>query len=220
MSSPPENEVGPRGRATPEGTDNNNTVPTVTGERTGYPHSSALRDYLDAVFADTPGNAVMGLGTDPYLTDTGRYAHRDWSQSDFAWPAEADRLHRSILQAAYLGDVYLCPYLMLGAKRHQSSAVELKLVHADIDDGRLDLDRVRAIPDAFAVCSGSPGNGHVYVRLSRAVTLAQHRALCIGLRDYFGATDSKITPSDMLRPPSTLNYKPTLSGGDPAAVTW
>lgn len=189
-------------------------------DRPRVPQPGALRAYLDAVFGTTPGNAFMGLGTGPHLTDTGRYAHRQWTETRFAWPVEADRLHRSVLQAAHLGDVYLCPYLMLGDKRHRSSAVELRLVHADIDGGRLDPARVRAIAGAFAVCSGSPGNGHVYVPLSCAVTLAQHRALCIGLRDYFGGADSKITPSDMLRPPGTLNYKPTLSGADPAAVTW
>lgn len=218
MSSAPENEVGRR--AIQPGGTNSEQQTLMTGEQPTACDHSALRAYLDAIFADTRGNAVMALGTDPHLTDSGRYKHGRWTETVFAWPAEADRLHRSILQAAYLGDVYLCPYLMLGDKRHQSSAVELKLVHADIDDGRLDPDRVRAIPGAFAVCSGSPGNGHVYVPLSCAVTLAQHRALCVGLRDYFGAIDSKITPSDLLRPPSTLNYKPTLSGRDPAAVTW
>src|ERR1700676_1122554 len=72
---------------------------------------------------------------------------------------------------------------------------------------------------AATIGSGSPGNGHVYVPLARPVTLAQHRRLCEGLRDYLGGTDSKIVPSEMLRPPDTKNFKPTVDGRDPADVT-
>jgi hypothetical protein len=181
---------------------------------------SDLREYLDACYGEGEGTAFMALGTDPYLTETGKYEHRHRDETAFAWPAEADRLEREIAQSAHLGDVYVCPYLMLGDKRHKSSFVELKLIHADIDNGALDLDEVRAIPGAFCVGSGSPGNGHVYVALDRPVTLAQHRQLCTALRDHLGGTDSKIVPSDLLRPPCTYNYKPTIAGGERAEVAW
>jgi hypothetical protein len=42
----------------------------------------------------------------------------------------------------------------------------------------------------------------------------------VGVGAYLGAIDSKITDNDLLRPPGTFNYKPTLDGRDPAPVEW
>jgi hypothetical protein len=113
----------------------------------------------------------------------------------------------------------VCPYLMWSDKRAKGAAVARPQVHADIDHGHLDGEKVRAI-DGFAVASGTPGNGHVYVALTESVPAHWHRALCRGLGDYLGGADAKISENDVLRPPGTLNHKPTAAGGDPAVVTW
>ena len=116
-------------------------------------------------------------------------------------------------------DVYVCTNLMWSDKRAQGAAVTHTLIHADKDTGQLDPEKVRAI-DGFAVASGTPGHGHVYVQLSEPVTAAQHRVLCRALGDYLGGADAKISDNDVLRPPGTLNHKPTVTGGEPAAVEW
>jgi hypothetical protein len=61
------------------------------------------------------------------------------------------------------------------------------------------------------------------VPLTESVSFAHHRQLCRALGDHFGAKDSKIADNDLLRPPGTLNHKPTVmdSGGrPPALVRW
>ena len=122
-----------------------------------------------------------------------------------------------IERCARLGDVYVCPYLMHGRKRAKGDAASRKLVHSDVDDGRLDLAVVREL-GGFAIGSGTPGNGHVYVLLTHVVMPAQHELLRKGLAAYLGGDMAKISDNDLLRPPGTFNFKPTVAGGKPAPV--
>jgi putative DNA primase/helicase len=180
---------------------------------------SDTRDYLNVIFGDTTGRAHMAVGLDPYLDENGKYKHRDWTQSHFAWPGEADLLQNEILRAAPDGDVYLCPYLMWADKRTPAAAVARRLAHADVDNGLLAANKVRGL-NGFAVASGTPGNGHAYVALTESVPANWHKELCRGLGKYLGAVDAKISANDVLRPPGTWNHKPTVTGGQPAAVEW
>ena len=179
---------------------------------------SHILDYFNACFDDTTGRLHIAVGQEPYLHND-KYKFKKFIQSHFAYPDEADHAAREILREATLYDVYVCPYLMWANKRAQGAAVNHILVHADVDNGRLDLDKVRTL-GGFAIGSGTPGNGHVYVPLSASVTQPQHRQLCQALRKYFDAADAKISDNDLLRPPGTWNYKPTLAGGEPAPVGW
>jgi hypothetical protein len=179
---------------------------------------SDILEYFNACYGDTTGFLHIGVGRSPYLRN-GTYAFSEFVQSHFAYPDEADRAAREILREATLHDVYVCPYLMWADKRAKGAAVARVLIHADVDGGLLDAAKVRAI-GGFAVGSGTPGNGHAYVPLSESVIAPVHRALCRGLGSYLGAIDSKITDNDLLRPPGTFNYKPTLDGRDPAPVEW
>jgi hypothetical protein len=177
-----------------------------------------IREYLETVLGDTTGYLHIMVGIGGYFTETGKYEFRERVHPSFAWPAEAELAVNEIARAADEHDTYVCPYVMLGTKRNKSSAADLRLVHADID-GPLSLNKVRDL-GGFAVSSGTPGHGHAYVRLSEKVTLQQHRALCEGLGNYLGHADTKKTPSDVLRPPGTLNHKCAARGGQPSAVTW
>ena len=177
-----------------------------------------ILDYFNACYGDTTGVLHIAVGYSPYLRND-KYAFTEFVPSHFSYPNEADQAAREITREATLHDVYVCPYLMWADKRAKGAAVTHMLVHADVDDGLLDADRVRAL-GGFAVGSGTPGHGHAYVRLSESVSAPQHRALCWGLGAYLGAIDSKIADNDLLRPPGTFNYKPTLHGGDPAPVDW
>jgi hypothetical protein len=180
---------------------------------------SDLSDYFDVCFGDTTGRLHIAVGHRPYLDDKGKYRHEVWTESNFAWPDEADRAEREILRAAPDSDVYVCPYLMWANKRTPAAAVARRLVHADVDGGLLDAGEVRAV-GGFAVSSGSPGNGHAYVALSESVPANWHKELCRGLGAYLGAIDAKISANDVLRPPGTFNHKPTVTGGQPAPVEW
>ena len=180
---------------------------------------SDLRDYLDITLGVTEGWLIGGVGSVPYLNEAGRYKHKRWTPIFYAWPADADQAARGLAREAYVSDVYVCPYVMRHAKRAKGDAVTRQLAHADVDNGRLDVDKVRAV-NGFAVASGTPGNAHVYVALTESVPLQQHEALCSGLGKFVGAVDAKVSDNDVLRPPGTYSHKPTVTGGDPAPIEW
>jgi P4 family phage/plasmid primase-like protien len=196
---------------------NNTTDQADTAKHNG---SDALRDYLDACYGDSTGVLAVGIGREPYLTAKGKIKFKHWSnETRFTWPAEADQAVRAIVQAAAVDDVYVCPYLMATRKRGKGNSVTRMLVHADVDNGSLDTDKVRRL-GGFAIASGTPGNGHAYVALSEPVSVEQHEALCRGLGAHLGAVDAKVSDNDVLRPPGTFNRKPTVTGGDPVPVVW
>ena len=177
------------------------------------------REYLDAVFGDTNGRMHIAVGQGPYLDANGKYCHKQWTETRFTWPAEAERAMREIVWAATESDVYVCPYLMWADKRTPAAAVMRRIAHAEVDGGLLDPDKVREL-NGFAIASGTPGNGHAYVALTESVPANWHKELCRGLGKYLGAVDAKIAANDVLRPPGTLNHKPTVTGGQPAPVEW
>jgi len=175
-----------------------------------------LRLYLDKVAGGLTGELHIAIGENGHWVD-GRYTFDpdDWHPSHHSWPADADQVINKILSAATHSDTYVCVNLMWGDKRHRSSAVRLQSIHSDVDHGHLDLDKVRAI-GGYAVGSGTPGNGQVYVDLADAITVPQHSALCRALGAYLGGADSKIAPNDVLRPPGTYNHKTA----PPNPVVW
>lgn len=188
-------------------------LPAVTSR------TDALR-YLDAVFGTgTTGLAHLNVWSGQYA-DAGKYQHSDRVPVTYDWPVDRDRMAIEAVQAAVDGaDVYVTPYLLAGPKRTKGTAVDRRLVHADID-GELDLAKVRAL-GGFAVGSGTPGHGHAYLALAEAVTVDMHTTLCRAFGNYLGDADAKISDNDLLRLPGTLNHKPTVfDDADPAPVTW
>jgi P4 family phage/plasmid primase-like protien len=188
-------------------------------DATNHTGPSPARLFCNTVFGDRVGVVHLAQGIDPYVTDSGKYEFKHWVPSTYEWPAEAARLEQDIARAALDVDVYIDPYLMHDKQRTPGATVARPLLHADVDGGGLDLDKVREI-GGFVVASGSEGNGHVYVLLSRSVPAHWHKILERVLVAYLGADPSKITTNDVLRPPGTLNYKPTvfMPGSDPAPV--
>jgi hypothetical protein len=194
-------------------------VPQLLACASGGQRVNDTRLYLRSVFGDDRGTAFVAIGSGPHLSDKGKYQHKSRVEIPFDWPSEADLVEREILRAAIDSDVYICPYLMRGKTRTKGAAVSHRLAHADVDNGLADPEKVRAI-NGFAVSSGSPNNAHVYVTLTESVPLLWHEALCRGLGRHCGAIDAKISDNDILRPPGTLNHKPTVTGADPVAVEW
>jgi hypothetical protein len=179
---------------------------------------SDLREYLEAVLGTAKGWLTGGIGVDGHFKN-GKYMFKEFLPRVYQWPADADRVERELIQEAHVSDVYLCPYVMQYAKRAKHDAVTRQLAHTDVDSGLLDLDRVHEL-GGFAVASGSPGNGHAYVRLSEPVTGPQHEALCRGLVARLQGDPGKVNDNDLLRPPGTYNHKLAAAGSDPAPVKW
>ena len=178
-----------------------------------------LREYLDALLGDTPGYLHIAVGRDPYLNDKGKYQHRDWEQTPYDYPAQADEAVNHMLRAAPGADVYVCTSVMRGRTRAKGAAVERTRPHADVDHGRLDPEKVTAI-GGWAISSGTPGHGHVYAETTEPLTITEYDILCRALGNYLGGADSKISDNDVLRPPGTYSQKATIVGGDPTPVGW
>jgi hypothetical protein len=176
--------------------------------------------FLDILFTGQTGQMALAVGAQPYRNSTGSYRHKVWVPTWFAYPDEADQAAREITRAATDTDVYLCPYLMPDKTRAKGAALARVWCHADCDTGQVDLDRVRAIQGAIAIGSGTPGHVHVYVALSEPVNQPQHELLCQWLGEHLGFANAKISDNDVLRPPGTFNFKPTLNGLAPGPVTW
>jgi hypothetical protein len=171
------------------------------------PGCSDTREYLDACHGTTEGTLHVGIGHGGHMTEGGKYTHDSWKETRYAWPDDADRAVQDILAAAPESDVYVGANVTRGERRAKGEAVAIMSVHADVDGGLVDVEKVRTLRGS-AVASGSPGNGQVYVTLTEPVTSAQHEKLCRGLGKYLGAIDSKISDNDVLRPPGTINHKP------------
>lgn len=163
-------------------------------------------DFLTTILpSDREGFLIVAVGFGPHRDANGKHSHSSWQEVAFQWPSQADTAVEQIQLHAAKCDVYVCPYLMKGAKRHKGDAACRQLVHADVDDV-VDLDKVREV-GGFVVWSGSPGHGHVYVPLKHVVMPNQHEALCRGLSGLLGGDKAKVSENDVLRPPGTFNHK-------------
>jgi putative DNA primase/helicase len=180
-----------------------------------------LNLYLDTMFGETEGYLHVATGSGPYFNAAGKYKHEDWRQEHHRWPEEREQAVRALLADAQGADAYGCPYLMVGDKRGEGAAVDRRKAHADIDNGLADAEKIREL-HGYAVGSGTKGNAHAYVDLTRSVPTIQHEALCRALGAHLGAKDSKIKDNDVLRPPGTYNHKARIrsAGGEPTPVEW
>jgi putative DNA primase/helicase len=180
---------------------------------------AVCREYLVALFGDTTGYLHVDIGHGPHLTDDGKYDYTRFEQRVYEYPGEADAAIRDMLTAAPDSDVFVCTCLMRGRTRAKGAAVERTRPHADVDHGRIDPDKVRAV-NGFAIASGTPGNAHVYVEVTESLTVTEYPIMCRALGDYLGGADAKISDNDILRPAGTFNHKAAAAGAQPTPVEW
>lgn len=173
-----------------------------------------MRAYLDVMLGDDVGWLATAVGYGGHFDAAGKYVFDEWRPHFYRWPTEVDQAVRELTQAAHVGDVYASSYLMAHAARRKGESVSRSHLSADID-GDLDWAKVARLPGVVAIGSGRDGHAHVYVLFTRSVTLQEHRALQIGLRDYLGG-DDKITDNDLMRPVATFNHKTD----EPLPVDW
>jgi hypothetical protein len=193
---------------------------STSAEKDNADLTADILEFLRACYGDLTGQAHAATGRRPYLSEAGKYRHKDWRENHCGWPGDAELLARALAEAAAEADAYVCPYLMWADKRTPGGVVARILVHADVDSGHADPEEVRDL-GGFALASGTPGNAHVFVPLTEPIPAYQHKALERALVAHLGA-DDKISANDVPRLPGTLNFKPTLltPASDPAPVTW
>ncbi len=223
-------KVGPQS-ANPGETDNTDHYQTTaaTSQSNGNGHQSAspeadVRLFFDVLYGGGAGFCHVAYGKDLYRDGDKPPRFRFWSETHerhaYAYPADADAAVAKILELSAAGaDVYVSTSLMrTGASREKTQTAELWCLHADIDHGGLNLDAVAQL-GWCAIASGTSGHYHLYIPLSEPIPEALFQALQNPLVELVEG-DAKKAGNDVLRPPGTYNFKPTVDGGDPVAVKW
>jgi hypothetical protein len=216
----------PPGAATPP-TDHHHhdrVFPDSTGEdRQGASPEADVRLFLDVLYGGDTGfcHVVYGEG---WYRENGKLRFRFWSETRerhaYAYPDDADAAVAKVLElSARCLDVYVSTSLMrTDVSREKNQTAELWCLHADIDHAGLNLDAVAEL-GWCAIASGTPGHYHLYIPLSGPITEAAFQMLQNPLVKLLGA-DAKKSGNDVLRPPATFNFKPTIDDGDPLPVGW
>ncbi|MGH3672711.1 MAG: hypothetical protein ACRDSH_19110, partial [Pseudonocardiaceae bacterium] len=181
--------------------------------------------WVDAMWGERTGWAVVAYGIGPHRDANGKYRHRSFDQHFYRWPGQRGALLNDVARelATSAVDIYVAPHLRASEKRTKHTALPPLWLHADID-GNVGDPQLWNQLDPIRVQSGTPGHEHGYIALSRPLDLPTWDRLQRALRDRLGGdTDSKIADNDMLRVPGTLNYKPTApptgtAPGEPSPV--
>lgn len=162
--------------------------------------------YGELVLGDRPGFVALAFGHGPHRTESGKYAHREWVEIRFDWPAEKDKLAAEVahLQAERV-DVYVCPAVRFTNDRRKGSALPPRVCWVDLDAEPADPDLWQTLAP-FVVASGQPGHRHAYVPLTRPVDLGTHARLNKALAERLGG-DHKWSDESLLRLPGTWNHK-------------
>ncbi|MEV7329575.1 hypothetical protein [Micromonospora sp. NPDC093244] len=157
-------------------------------------------DHLRWVFAGTKGHKFIGI----YNRSTGKMTERShqWFRTYFAEVTQQ-------IEAGEPIEVFYCPLPMSTPDRSGGNSTDDRwVVWADADKGLTEIVRATLRRWGFRiVSSGTPGRFHVYARLSRSVTLAEHRAIQEGLAALVGGDPAVKPDSAYMRVPFSWNYK-------------
>ncbi|MGQ0776795.1 MAG: hypothetical protein ACT4NY_20655 [Pseudonocardiales bacterium] len=165
-------------------------------------------DFGTIVLGGRSGFVAVAFGYCPYRDQGGKYRHRGWIERRYSWSAGRDELALDVRQLVCAGervDVYVCPAVRFTDDRRKGSALPPMVCWADIDGPAADESLLSTLAP-FTVLSGSGGNRHVYLPLTRLVDLGSHKRLNQALAATLGA-DAKWSDESLLRLPGTFNYK-------------
>lgn len=173
-------------------------------------------DHFDYLFRGTRGWVCFSIKDEA----TGGWTEDQFDWSDQGEGAKQDRARLRNFVRQYSDapgkHLFYCPNPMKGQRRTLHTSASRYVIHADIDNGGL-TDALRDMLEKRGfriVSSGTPGNGHVYARLSRSLSPEEHDAAQEALRKKVNG-DAKIRDNDLLRVPGSRNWKP---GNDGARV--
>lgn len=191
---------------------------TMNAEREARRASAAV--FLDQLFGEAEGWAVLAYARKPYYDENGKFSHKDWRDKNFyAWPKQRDLLLDKAL-AAVDADVFIVPALRTTQSRSKGTAAPALWAWADIDRPWDDeLEDLTSLP-GFAVVSSGRGS-HVYARLPTPTETPEELARWNRrLGEYLGDADSKWQDNSYLRMPGTYWRKHVPNGGDPVPVAF
>jgi hypothetical protein len=176
------------------------------------PDLEQIARWVDAVWGNRPGWAALAYGGHPYRDANGKYQHRSFTPHFYRWPDQRNAVLNDVARELATGpvDIYVAPHLRRSRDRKKHTALPPLYLHTDVD-GHVGDPELWALVDPIQVQSGTAGHLHGYVPLTRAQELGRWDVLQRALRDRLGGdTDSKISDSDVLRLPGTLNFKATV----------
>ena len=175
--------------------------------------------FLDELFGQEKGYAVLAYGRDPSYDEGGRYEHGSWRDNNYyAWPDARDQL-LDVALSAEDADVYIVPALRSSRSRKKHTAGRALWAWSDIDRPWDDeLKELTSLP-GFAVVASGRGS-HVYARLSEPAETPEELARWNRrLGAYLGDADSKWQDNSYLRLVGTNWRKPVPRGGEARRVT-
>ena len=165
-------------------------------------YGADIRSHFEHIFRLTRGYVSLAL------LDRNRPGSAP-KETFFHWPDQAEELVTAADTARELVgvEVFYCPYPLKTRERIAGNSVVRRVVHTDADSGLSPALKRQLIRWGFClVRSGSPGRYHVYGRMSRTMTLEEHRGILEAMRAKL-KSDDKISDNDLLRVPHTLNWK-------------
>lgn len=158
--------------------------------------------YLDLMFGTAHGHVAVAY----------KGPRDSWHEQQFEWPEDRSKVLWWAKQHAR-GNLFICPALRTDAHtRKKGDGTNLHWLWADVDWDKVPADKHEVVRKrisqvgTYVVSSGTGDNAHVYVKLSRVVSVVDHFRLNTGLRDYLYA-DAKHADNSLLRLPGSTNWK-------------
>lgn len=149
------------------------------------------------VFGKLPGYRCLAFKD----RDTDAMAER------FYLPNRTRQMIADIKAAGTNIEVFYCPLPLSTPDRWKGNSQSRWIVWVDIDHRPSHEDRDELERHGFwLINSGTPGNVHAYAKVDRNLTMDEHRAIQLALRDRFRG-DNKVSDNDLLRVAGTFNYK-------------
>lgn len=171
------------------------------------------RKSLEAFFRSTFGKAAEGYVVLSLMNATTRKFRESW----FRYPNDLDKLLDTIEQNKMGHNVYFCPQLFLEKQRKKQFVVATPSAWSDLDT----CDPEKLLVEPTVVWQTSPGRWQALWRFEREVDPddAEHLSKRIAYYHHeAGADKSGWDLTQLLRVPSTYNYKYSNESGMPPRI--
>lgn len=163
------------------------------------PHSGELLSFFEAIWGDSDGYVYLPT-KNPKLPK-----EEAFDQHFFPWPKAKEEVVQFVREQAHTADVYFAPALFNEPSATKQDFKESRVVWCEFDG---------VLPQSFkqdptiTVQSSTTSNQHVYWLLEDVISNASDlETINRGLTYLYGADASGWDATQILRPPTTQNYK-------------
>jgi hypothetical protein len=182
-------------------------------------HCRTLFGHLDG----TGGWVEVGIGSDPYVSPTGKVEHRSWEDRPFAWPRQAEAMIDFLAVTSVGADVYVTPGMRTNPTRNLAKTTVLPVAYlwAEVDGdpaGAMKLRRAVSSGGLLVASGRGVDHLHGYVRLTSPAPASLWPKLNRRFAEYVGGDVTPSAPNGYLRPAGSWNHKPRARGGEPVPV--